>query len=213
MEHEFTKIIKTILQDKFGDVGDQIFRGSQLISYLNIKTKSSNKGSKSRGSFANLYAIYVLVEDYLGKNFDRTGMYSDYEGALYTNLFNRQRELPFGQKLQNHSLNHRMNEEFKKYFLTCEFIPILRKNNRYWFNENLLKVKINENEYNIAETVIHIIDAYVEAKRDNFEKFIQTCKDAERLTEVQVREFIKQMVAPNVDARIFEIVSYSILKY
>jgi hypothetical protein len=33
------------------------------------------------------------------------------------------------------------------------------------------------------------------------------------LTEVQVREFIKQMVAPNVDARIFEIVSYSILKY
>ena len=180
---------------------------------MNIKTKSSNKGSKSRGSFANLYAIYVLVEDYLGKNFDRTGMYSDYEGALYTNLFNRQRELPFGQKLQNRSLNHRMNEEFKKYFLTCEFIPILRKNNRYWFNENLLKVKINENEYNIAETVIHIIDAYVEAKKNSFEKFIQNCKDAQRLTEVEVREFIKQMVAPNVDARIFEIVSYSILKY
>jgi hypothetical protein len=215
MEHEFTKIIKTLLEAKFGDVGDQILRESQLILYLNIKTKSSNKGSKSRGSFANLYAIYVLVEDYLVKKFDRTGMYSDYEGAVYTNLFKRQRELPFGQKLQNHGLNHRMNEEFKKYFPTCEFIPILRnqKTNRYWFNENLLKVKINENEYNIAETVIHIIDAYVEAKRDSFEKFIQICKDAQRLTEVQVREFIKQMVAPNVDARIFEIVSYSILKY
>ena len=215
MEHEFTKIIKALLEAKFGDVGDQILRESQLILYLNIKTKSSNKGSKSRGSFANLYAIYVLVEDYLVKNFDRTGMYSDYEGAVYTNLFKRQRELPFGQKLQNHGLNHRMNEEFKKFFPPCEFIPILRnqKNNRYWFNENLLKVKINENEHNIAETVIHIIDAYVEAKRDSFEKFIQICKDAQRLTEVQVREFIKQMVAPNVDARIFEIVSYSILKY
>ncbi|MEG4328682.1 restriction endonuclease [Microcoleus sp. herbarium5] len=215
MEHEFTKIIKTILEDKFGDVGYQILRESQLILYLNIKTKSSNKGSKSRGSFANLYAIYVLVEDYLVKKFDQTGMYSDYEGAVYTNLFKRQRELPFGQKLQNHGLNHRMNEEFKRYFPTCEFIPILRnqKTNRYWFNENLLKVKINENEYNIAETVIHIIDAYVEAKRDSFEKFIQICKDAQRLTEVQAREFIKQMVAPNVDARIFEIVSYSILKY
>ena len=213
MEHEFTKIIKALLEAKFGDVGEQILRDSQLILYLNIKTKSSNKGSKSRGSFANLYAIYVLVEDYLVKNFDRTGMYSDYEGAVYTNLFKRQRELPFGQKLKNHGLNHRMNEEFKKFFPTCEFIPILRKNNRYWFNENLLKVKINENEYNIAETVIHIIDAYVEAKRDSFEKFIQICKDAQRLTEVQVREFIKQMVAPNVDARIFEIVSYSILKY
>ena len=213
MEHEFTKIIKTILKDKFGDVGDQIFRESQLILYLNIKTQSSSKGSKSRGSFANLYAIYVLVEDYLVKNFHQTGMYSDYEGALYTNLFKRQRELPFGQKLQNHSLNHRMKEDFQGYFPTCEFIPILRKNNRYWFNENLLKVKINENEHNIAETVIHIIDAYVEAKRDSFDKFIQTCKDAERLTEVQVREFIKQMVAPNVDAIIFEIVSYCILKY
>ncbi|MEG3909464.1 restriction endonuclease [Microcoleus sp. w1-18aA5] len=215
MEHEFTKIIKTILEDKLGEVGDQIFDESQLISYLNIKTKSSNKGSKSRGSFANLYAIYVLVEDYLVKNFHQTGMYSDYEGAVYTNLFKRQRELPFGKKLQNHGLNHRMNEEFKRYFPTCEYIPILRnqKNNRYWFNENLLKVKINENEHNIAETVIHIIDAYVEAKRDSFEKFIQICKDAQRLTEAQVREFIKQMVAPNVDARIFEIVSYSILKY
>ncbi|MEG4270621.1 MULTISPECIES: restriction endonuclease [unclassified Microcoleus] len=215
MEHEFTKIIKTILEDNFGDMGYQILRESQLILYLNIKTKSSNKGSKSRGSFANLYAIYVLVEDYLVKKFDLTGMYSDYEGAVYTNLFKRQRELPFGQKLQNHGLNHRMNEEFKKYFPTCEFIPILRnqKNSRYWFNENLLKVKINENEHNIAETAIQIIDAYVEAKRDSFEKFIQICKEAQRLTEVQVREFIKQMVAPNVDARIFEIVSYSILKY
>ena len=215
MEHEFTKTIKTLLEAKFGDVGDQIFRESQLISYLNIKTQSSNKGSKSRGSFASLYAIYVLVEDYLVKKFHQTGMYSDYEGAVYTNLSKRQRELPFGEKLQNPGLNNRMNAEFKRYFPTGEFIPIVKneKTKRYWFNEYLLKVKINENEHNIAETVIHIIDAYVEAKRDSFEKFIQLCKDAQTLTEVEVREFIKQMVAPNVDARIFEIVSYSILKY
>jgi hypothetical protein len=110
MEYEFTKVIKKILEDKFGEVGYQILSESQLILYLNIKTKSANKGSKSRGSFANLYAIYVLVEDYCVKNFHRTGMYSDYEGAVYTNILKRQRELPFGQKLQNHGLNHRMNE-------------------------------------------------------------------------------------------------------
>jgi hypothetical protein len=110
MEHEFTKIIKTLLEAKFGDVGDQILRESQLILYLNIKTKSSNKGSKSRGSFANLYAIYVLVEDYFVKKFHQTGMYSDYEGALYANLCKRQRELPFGQKLQKHGLKNRMKE-------------------------------------------------------------------------------------------------------
>ncbi|MBE9094045.1 restriction endonuclease [Tychonema sp. LEGE 07203] len=215
MEHEFTKTIKTIIENKFGDVSEQIFTESPLILYLNIKTKSANKGSKSRGSFANLYAIYVLVEDYFLKNFHQSEMYSDYEGAVYTHIFNRQRELPFGQKLQNHAFNHRLNEEFKRYFPTCDFIPVLRnpKTSRYWFNENLLKVKIQENVHNISETVIQIIDAYIEAKRDSFEKFLQLCKDAQRLTEEQVREFIKQIVAPTVDARIFEIVSYSILKY
>ncbi|PSB29964.1 restriction endonuclease [filamentous cyanobacterium Phorm 46] len=215
MEHEFTKTIKKILQENFPQSGEQIFAGSELIQYLNIKTKSANKGSKSRGSFANLYAIYVLVEDYFLKDFHQSEMYSDYEGAVYTNIFKRQRELPFGQKLQNHALNHRLNEEFKRYFPTCDFIPVLRnpKTNRYWFNENLLKVKIQENVHNIAETVIQIIEAYVEAKRDSFEKFLQLCKEAQALTESQVIEFIKQILAPTVDARIFEIVSYSILKY
>ncbi len=215
MEHEFTKIIKQILAQNFSASGEQIFAASELIQYLNIKTKSANKGSKSRGSFANLYAIYVLVEDYLFKDFHQSEMYSDYEGAVYTKIFKRQRELPFGQKLQNHALNHRLNEEFKRYFPTCDFIPILRnpKTNRYWFNENLLKVKIQENVHNIAETVIQIVDAYVEAKRDSFEKFLQLCKEAQTLTEEQAIEFIKQIVAPTVDARIFEIVSYSILKY
>lgn len=215
MEHEFTKTIKKFLQEKFGDSGEQVFTGSELIQYLNIKTKSVNKGSKSRGSFANLYAIYVLAEDYFLRGFHQSEKYSDYEGAVYTNIFKRQRELPFGQKLQNHALNHRLNEEFKRYFPTCDFIPILRnsKTNRYWFNENLLKVKIQENVHNIAETVIQIVDAYVEAKRDSFEKFLQLCKEAQALTEGQLIEFIKQILAPTVDARIFEIVSYSILKY
>lgn len=215
MKHEFTKIIKQILEQNFSESGEQIFGGSELIQYLNIKTKSANKGSKSRGSFANLYAIYVLVEDYLLKDFHQSEMYSDYEGAVYTKIFKRQRELPFGQKLQNHALNHRLNEEFKRYFPTCEFTPILRnpKTNRYWFNENLLKVKIQENIHNIAETVIQTIDAYVEAKRDSLEKFLRLCKEAQALTEERVIEFIKEIVAPTVDARIFEIVSYSILKY
>src|SRR4030042_4118629 len=108
MEHEFTKIIKDILRKNFGGVSEQIFSESQIIQYLNIKTKSACKGSKSRGSFANLYAIYVLVEDYLSKGFHKSGIYTEYEGAIFSSLLKRQRELPFGQKLQNHALNHRM---------------------------------------------------------------------------------------------------------
>ena len=145
MEHEFTKTIKQIMRNNFGDSSYEVFEHSPIIQYLNIKTKSASKGSKSRGSFANLYAIYVLVEDYISKGFHKTGKYTEYEGSIFSKLLKRQRELPFGQKLQNHALNHRMNQEFKKYFATCDYIPILRdvKTNRYWFNENLLKIKID----------------------------------------------------------------------
>ena len=215
MEHEFTKKIKEILRNNFGDFSDKVFLESPIIQYLNIKTKSASKGSKSRGSFANVYAIYVLVEDYISKGFHKTGKYTDYEGAIFTNLFKRQRELPFGQKLQNHALNHRMNQEFKKYFPTCDYIPILRdpKTNRYWFNENLLKIKVDGKDYNLAEAIIQIIDAYVETKKDAFEKFIRFCESAKKLAEKEVIDFIGSLAEPTVDARVFEIVSYSILKY
>jgi hypothetical protein len=215
MEHEFTKKIKEILQKNFGSLSNRVFSESEIIQYLNIKTKSASKGSKSRGSFANLYAVYVLVEDYLSKDFHKTGIYSDYEGAVFTNLFKRQRELPFGQKLQNHALNHRMNEEFKKYFRICDYIPILRspETNRYWFNENLLKIKIDEQYYNLAETIIEIIDIYVKTKKSAFEKFIRFCESSQKLKKQKLIEFIGSLVEPTVDARIFEIVSYSILKY
>jgi hypothetical protein len=65
MEHEFTRKIKDILRKSFGGNSEKVFSESHIIQYLNIKTKSASKGSKSRGSFANLYAIYVLVEDYI----------------------------------------------------------------------------------------------------------------------------------------------------
>jgi len=215
MEHEFTKKIKEILRNNFGELSDKIFLESPIIQYLNIKTKSASKGSKSRGSFANLYAVYVLVEDYISKNFHKSGKYSDYEGAIFTNLFKRQRELPFGQKLQNHALNQRMNQEFKKYFPTCDYIPILRdlKTNRYWFNENLLRIKVDTKDVNLAEAIIQIIDAYVETKKGAFEKFIRFCETAKKLPEGEVITLIASLVEPTVDARVFEIVSYSILKY
>ncbi|GAH67583.1 unnamed protein product, partial [marine sediment metagenome] len=89
MEHEFTKKIKKILKKDFGEFSDRVFSESQIVQYLNIKTKSANKGSKSRGSFANLYAIYVLVEDYISKDFHKTGKYAEYKGAVFTNLFKR----------------------------------------------------------------------------------------------------------------------------
>lgn len=207
----------TIINLDFGKDAKAIYAQSLILQYINQKTRSANRGSKSRGSFASLYAIYVLVEDYLNNNFHETGKYSDYEGATFTDLFKRQRELPFGSKLQNHALNHRMNEEFKKFFPICEYTPILREveNNHYWFNENLLKITVADKEYNLAKTIISIINEYIKIKRNAFETFIKACEELRGIAKgnvAQVERFISGLLAPNVDARLFEIVSYAILK-
>jgi hypothetical protein len=218
MRHFFTDKIDEILKKYFGDDFEQIFKNSEILQYINIKSKSANRGSKSRGSFGNLYAIYVLIEDYIANGFDKKAGYSEYAGAKFSDLFKRQRELSFGAKLQNHALNHRLNEEFKKFFQTCEYTPIIRvvETNRYWFNENLLKIRANKKIFNVSRAILEIVDAYVEVKRSSFEKFIDTCeklKDLEEETIPKTSEFVLSLLAPNVDARIFEIVSFSILKY
>ena len=60
MEYTLTNNIKSILKKNFGKNAEVIFEKSLLVQYLNEKTRSANRGSKARGSFANLYAIYVI---------------------------------------------------------------------------------------------------------------------------------------------------------
>ncbi len=217
VRHDFTTKILEILNSHFGEFAEQLLDSSELLQYLNIKTKAANRGSKSRAGFANHYAIYVLVEDYINHGFHNENGYDEYDGAQYTVLLRRQRELPFGSKLQNHALNHRLNEEFKKYFLTSSHLPIIRdaETNRYWINENLLKLSVNKEQFNIARAVKEIIDAYIEARRNAFDAFMSYCQ---QMLEIQDQDpskaidFIRSLLRPNVDARVFEIVSYAALK-
>ncbi len=218
-EHNFTRNIRKVLTSFFGKKAEAVLQNSLLIQYLNEKTKSANKGSKSRSSFANIYSIYVIVEDYIRHSYHKNekGKYADYEGAVFSCLFKRQRELPFGAKLQNHSLNNRTNSEFQKFFPTANLVPIIRNpgTNRYWVNDNLLWIEIDDKNYNIAEAVIGIIDEYIKTKQDSFERFINHCRKLQTIensNEAEIKEFILSLLAPNVDARLFEIVSFSILK-
>lgn len=219
-EHSFTNTIRKVLDSFFGNSAEAVFESSLLIQYVNEKTKSANKGSKARGSFANLYSIYVVVEDYINHNYHKAkkGKYADYEGAIFSYLFKRQRELPFGAKLQNHSLNNRTNSEFQKFFPTANLIPIIRnqETNRYWINDSLLWIDINKKRYNIAEAVIAIINEYIRTKQDSFVRFINQCQQMQTIGSKDrdgIKNFILGLLAPNVDARLFEIVSYSILKF
>jgi hypothetical protein len=125
----------------------------------------------------------------------------------------RQRQLPFGERLQNHALNSRLNDEFHKFYPDEPLRPIQRDvaSQRYWFTEALLLAQ----GVNIAHAVIEIIDKYVETRRDRFSEFINACREMAALDESRVeekQEFIVSLLQPGTDARIFEIVSFSIMK-
>jgi hypothetical protein len=111
-----------------------------------------------------------------------------------------------------------MNSEFQKYFPGSDFIPILRNHEtyRYWINENLLKIKVRKTNFNIANAIIEIINEYAKTKQDAFQRFVKSCEELQEIgktTPIKIEQFVFGLLAPNVDARLFEIVSYSILKY
>jgi hypothetical protein len=218
MEHDFTPVISDVLIRRYGSAAKDLFEKSPLLQYINLKTVSATRGSKARSSFANLYAIYVLVEDYVEHGFHKKGDYSKYDGAQFSKLFKRQRTLPFGSKLQNHGLNDRLNGEFRKYFPQVDAQPILRvvETRRYWINRKLVVLSLGKKTYDIAEAIIEIINAYIKTKQASFAGFIKTCEQLRNISKQKndkVERFILDLLAPSVDARIFEIVSYAILKY
>ncbi len=211
---DFSERVREVLVSHFGEEqARRLLASNPLVGYLLAKTRAANRGSKSRGSFANLYAIYVLVEDYLAGGFDQSGEYGDYEGARFSALFARQRQLPFGEKLQNHALNSRLNDEFHKFYPDVDARPIMRDvaTQRYWFSESLLVA----DGLNIARAVIDIIDAYVDARRGSFSRFIDDCRSIQALDQSKGDEkkaFVAALLSPTTDARLFEIVSFAIMK-
>ncbi|MBN2593157.1 MAG: hypothetical protein JXA81_06600 [Sedimentisphaerales bacterium] len=73
VKHDFTLKIMEIMNSHFAEQSEKVFNESELLQYLNIKTKAANRGSKSRSGFANHYAIFVLVEDYINRGFHDHG--------------------------------------------------------------------------------------------------------------------------------------------
>jgi hypothetical protein len=161
----------------------------------------------------------VLVDDYIKKGFIKSNAktYKDYEGADFSPLLRHIRTLPFGSKLQNHALNDRANSEFFKYFPQKGNSLIKRdvQKQKYWINEDLLKIKIHSEFFNIAEPVCKIIEKYVHSKKKTFSSFIEECLSLEGSINKEpekVKKFILSLIGPEKDARIFEIVSFALLK-
>ena len=104
--------VATIMYEEYNEEGKKVYQESLLIQYLNSKMNAVNGNSKSRRSFANIYAIYSLLVVY--KEIQES--YENFKGTNFTHLWSYCRSMYGGSKLQNHSFNNRIDREFVNKF-------------------------------------------------------------------------------------------------
>ena len=178
---------------------------SVIHQYINKKTKASDRDSKARRSLGNLYALYVLCQNYLdGK----------YNGSSFTDLMNQMKSMPFGSKLQNHPLDNRLNDEVRRqYKVSDSMLPVQPadlgdgKKARKISVELLSENGMNPNES--ASFVVASIDRYIEIINDNQMAYLDEI--GATTTEQEIVSIIMKAFEYNSDARLFEIVSFALL--
>lgn len=176
-----------------------------IVDYLNKKTAAVDRDSKSRRSLGNLYALYVLAEDF--KNNKKNG-------SKFTDLLDRMKQKPFGSKLQNHPLDNRLNDEFKRQSgLGDNFLPVISEKND---NNKIRRISLdflqlsNQKADVTCNFILSVIDNFVEEISKSQSDFISTVESCS--TKEDLDNLFEGCVNPKSDARLFEIFSYCVLK-
>lgn len=180
---------------------------SKIYKYIEKKTKAVHRDSKARRSLGNLYALYALCSEYL-KGYE--------DGSTFTHLMEIMRGLPFGSKLQNHPLDNRLNDEFKRQKFSDvkeDMLPVqLAEVKDRGATRKISLALLSEygmNPKNTASFVVSSIDRYIQIISDNQTAYLQ---EIEAATEKEdIIEIIRQAFEVNSDARLFEIVSFALL--
>ncbi len=124
-------------------------------------------------------------------------------------LFNFYRTLYGGSKLQNHALNSRVNGEFKNKFTDIKNDLIIINNGKYLIHIDYLYIE----GIDISKICCKIIEKYVELLIQKDHQLIGILQDLQSETDYKrKRETIKALLSDDAEARIFEIISYAILK-
>lgn len=175
-----------------------------LVRYLKRKTKAASRGAKARRSLGNLYALLVIAEDFLdGRE----------NGSRFTDLLARMRELPFGSKLQNHPLDNRLNDEFRRQMdVDGDLLPVQAtvvdgQKARRISPDLLAHDGLPPQE--AAGFIVDVVREYIRLitdKQTSYLDEIGAIGDAGELAK-----FLAKAFEPNSDARLFEIVSYVLL--
>lgn len=203
------EFIETILKSEHPENYAAIYNGSLLIQYLDKKMKAVHGNSKTRRSLANIYAIYSILYFYKNDFYSNPEKYKAFEGYEYTKLFYFYRGLYGGSKLQNHALNSRVNGEFKNKFPSIENDLIIINDGKYLIHIDYLYVEGTD----ISKTACKIIEKYIDLIMTKDNALIGVLKNLTELTDYdKKKETINNLLTEDAEARIFEIISFAILK-
>lgn len=197
-----------IIKEYYPNQEKEIYEKSLLIQYLDKKAGAIHGNTKTRRSLANYYAIYSILNFYIEDYFEKPEEYRLFTGYEFTKLLMFCRELYGGDKLQNHALNNRVNTEFRNKF-RVEKDLIIANNGKYFLHIDFLYVENKD----ISKLAKEIIKRYIELliKKDS-NLLIILDKILELKNIKEKKEQINKLLTEDAEARIFEIISFAILK-
>lgn len=203
------RFVADILKKEYPTDYQLVYEESPLLQYLDKKMKAVHGNSKTRRSLANIYAIYSILYFYQSDFYEKKSEYRRFEGYDYMRLFNFYRSLYGGNKLQNHALNSRVNGEFHNKIKDAANDLIIVNNGKYLIHIDYIYV----NEHDISKAACHIIEGYVELLIAKDHELISILEKLKTLTDyAQKKATINALLTEDAEARVFEIISYAILK-
>lgn len=203
------KFIVDILKKEYPNDFQKVYDSSPMIQYLDKKMKAVHGNSKARRSLANIYAIYSILYFYQNDFYEKREAYRKFERYDYMKLFNHYRSLYGGSKLQNHALNSRVNGEFHNKIKDVVNDLIIMNNGKYLIHIDYIYVE----GHDISKVSCKIIERYVElimTKDHALINILEELKNLDDYSEKKAR--INALLTEDAEARIFEIISYAILK-
>lgn len=179
-----------------------------LIKYLNLKMGAINADTKTRRNFGNIYAIYSLTKSYIIEHKDNMDSYLTFEGYDFQKILDFIKTLYGATKIQNHALNNRLNSEFiNKFGSNRDLIKIT--NSKYKINEYF----IFHNNNDISHIIIEIIDKYISLLHIKDTGILYELEELVSNGNInEKKDKLLALLNEKSEARIFEVVSFAILK-
>lgn len=204
------QFIKDILVENYGEENAlSVYEKSPLIRYLDKKMGAIHGDSKTRRSLANIYAIYSILYYYVDDFYQDKEKYKQFLGYDYTKLFVFYRKLYGGSKLQNHALNSRVNGEFRNKISGASKDLIIINDGKYALHIDFLYV----DDIDISKVCKEIIEKYISLlidKDNGLVAILEELRLAKNSDDKKAK--ILSLLTEDSEARIFEIISYAILK-